>query len=123
MVPGSWAWPNDRRPTEAEVAYAEMPAGSALVYTGSVFHGGGANDTSEPRLGMNLTYCLSWLRQEENQYLSCPPRIARTFEPELQALMGYANGGYGLGFFTPPLGPEEGPEVYPIEAAMRGAPV
>jgi hypothetical protein len=45
---------------------------------------------------MNLTYCLNWLRQEENQYLSCPPEIAREFEPELQALMGYASGGYGL---------------------------
>ena len=69
---------------------------------------------------MNLTYCLNWLRQEENQYLSCPPEIARTFEPELQALMGYASGGYGLGFYTPPLGPEEGPEVHPIEHAVRG---
>jgi ectoine hydroxylase-related dioxygenase (phytanoyl-CoA dioxygenase family) len=88
-----------------------------------VFHGGGANRTDQPRLGMNLTYCLDWLRQEENQYLSCPPQIARTFEPELQALMGYASGGYGLGFYTPPLGPEEGPEVYPIEHAVRGGPV
>ena len=90
-----------------------------LVYTGSVFHGGGANQSDAPRIGMNLTYCLNWLRQEENQYLSCPPEIARTLEPELQALMGYASGGYGLGFYTQPLGPEEGPEVHPIEHAVR----
>ena len=66
---------------------------------------------------MNLTYCLGWLRQEENQYLSCPPEIARTFELKLQALMGYASGGYGLGFYTPP-SMEDGPEVYAIEHAV-----
>jgi hypothetical protein len=120
IVPGSWSWPDSRRPRPDEIACAEMPKGSVLIYTGSVFHGGGANQSSQPRLGMNLTYCLGWLRQEENQYLSCPPEIARSFEPDLAALMGYASGGYGLGFYTPPGAPEEAPEVYPIEHAVRG---
>ena len=106
VAPGSWMWPDRRRPRPDEIAYAEMPRGSVLVYTGSVFHAGGVD-------------ILNWLRQEENQYLSCPPEIARTFEPELQALMGYASGGYGLGFYTPPSAPEEGSDVYPIEFAVR----
>jgi ectoine hydroxylase-related dioxygenase (phytanoyl-CoA dioxygenase family) len=84
-----------------------------------VFHAGGANQSGAPRIGMNLTYCLGWLRQEENQYLSCPPEIARTFEPELKALMGYGTGGYGLGFYTPPQ-QGVGGEVHPIEHAVRG---
>jgi len=122
LVPGSWKWPDSRRPRPDEIAYAEMERGSVLIYTGSVFHGGGANATEAPRLGMNLTYCLGWLRQEENQYLSCPPEIARTLEPELAALMGYANGGYGLGFYTPPIGPdEETSQVHPIEHAVGGS--
>jgi hypothetical protein len=118
VVPGSYAWPSERTAEPHEVAYAEMERGSVLVYTGSVLHSGGTNQTQDYRVGMNLTYCLGWLRQEENQYLSCPPEIARTFEPRLQALMGYASGGYGLGFYTPP-SIEAGPEVYPIEHAVR----
>jgi len=117
LVPGSQMWPDSRRPQTRDIAYAEMPKGSVLIYTGSVFHAGGANATNDARIGMNLTYCLGWLRQEENQYLSCPPEIARTFEPELKALMGYATGGYGLGFYTPPTS-DEGPEVYAIEHAV-----
>ena len=114
VVPGSQHWPDSRKPQARDVAFAEMTKGSALIYTGSVFHAGGANKTNDARIGMNLTYCLGWLRQEENQYFSCPPEIARNFEPELKALMGYATGGYGLGFYTPPTS-QDGPEVYPIE--------
>src|SRR5262245_23974177 len=56
IVPGSSTWPDSRRPRPDEIAYAEMEAGSALVYTGSVFHSGGANQSAAPRIGMNLTY-------------------------------------------------------------------
>ena len=118
VVPGSYAWPREREAEAHEIAYAEMERGSVLVYTGSVLHSGGANQTQDYRVGMNLTYCLGWLRQEENQYLSCPPEIARTFEPKLQALMGYASGGYGLGFYTPPSMEVDGSDVYPIEHAV-----
>jgi ectoine hydroxylase-related dioxygenase (phytanoyl-CoA dioxygenase family) len=97
-----------------------MEPGSVLVYTGSVFHGGGANTTAAERIGLNITYALGWLRQEENQYLSCPPEIARTLEPELQELLGYATGQYALGYYTPPLPPGAGPEMVPPEHALRG---
>jgi Phytanoyl-CoA dioxygenase (PhyH) len=120
VVPGSIDWPNDRRPEPYEIAHAEMAAGSVLIYTGTVFHGGGANTTDDDRIGLNLTYALGWLRQEENQYLSCPPEIARTLEPELQELIGYATGQYALGYYTPPLPPGEGPELVPPEFALRG---
>jgi ectoine hydroxylase-related dioxygenase (phytanoyl-CoA dioxygenase family) len=119
VAPGSQAWAEGRPPVAADMATAEMEQGSVLVYTGSVFHGGGANASNAPRLGMNLTYCLGWLRQEENQYLSCPPEIARSFPPELQDLMGYATGGYGLGFFTWPTAGDEGREVRASEEAVR----
>ncbi|WP_333587887.1 phytanoyl-CoA dioxygenase family protein [Phenylobacterium sp.] len=120
VVPASQAWPDDRRADPAEITQAVMRAGSVLVYTGSVFHGGGANRSEADRWGLNITYALGWLRQEENQYLSCPPEIARTLDPDLQDLLGYALGGYALGYYTPPLAPGEGPEMVPPSHALRG---
>ncbi|HMP62073.1 MAG TPA: phytanoyl-CoA dioxygenase family protein, partial [Phenylobacterium sp.] len=119
-VPASQAWPDDRRADPAEITQAVMRAGSVLVYTGSVFHGGGANRSEADRWGLNITYALGWLRQEENQSLSCPAEIARTLDPDLQDLLGYALGGYALGYYTPPLAPGEGPEMVPPSHALRG---
>ncbi len=102
VVPGSHRGKLDREPDEGEVVQAEMSRGSVLIYTGSVVHSGGENRSTQPRLGMNITYCLSWLRQEENQFLSCPPEIARTLEPELQELLGYTMANYALGYYSSP---------------------
>ena len=103
VVPGSQYWDKDRQPEPHEIAYAEMEPGSVLCYTGTVLHGGGANATPDQvRTGVFMHYALSWLRQEENQYLSCPPEHARRLSPELRALIGYAKGGYVLGFYSDP---------------------
>jgi len=83
---------------EKDTEPAEMAKGSALFYTGSLYHGGGANRSDTNRCGINLTYSLSWLRQEENQYLSVPLAVAQTLPVELLRLMGYAYGGYALGY-------------------------
>jgi ectoine hydroxylase-related dioxygenase (phytanoyl-CoA dioxygenase family) len=75
-----------------------MPAGSVVFYTGSLYHGGGANRSDHVRYGLNLTYTLGWLRQEENQYLSVPHDVARTLPDSLLRLMGYTRGSYALGY-------------------------
>jgi hypothetical protein len=77
---------------------AEMPAGSVLLYTGALYHGGGANRSNDVRYGLNITYALSWLRQEENQYLAVPHDIARTLDDDLLRVMGYQRGAYALGY-------------------------
>ena len=122
IAPGSTQWPDQRRPEPDEVVQAVMPRGSVVLYTGSVFHGGGENRSGSDRIGANLTYALGWLRQEENQYLSCPPEIARTLPVELQDLLGYTLGSYALGYYTPPLPPGEGPEVVGPEHALGRGP-
>jgi ectoine hydroxylase-related dioxygenase (phytanoyl-CoA dioxygenase family) len=77
---------------------ATMQRGSVLLYTGSVYHGGGANKSDATRCGANITYNLAWLRQEENQYLSVPTEIARELPDDLLRLMGYSRGAYALGY-------------------------
>ena len=74
LLPGSHLWKKDRQPQESEIAYAEMKAGSAVIYLGSTLHAGGANQTQEQwRRGFHLSYCLGWLRTEENNLLAVPP--------------------------------------------------
>ena len=102
VIPGSQRGDWQCEPDEAACVQAVMRAGSVLIYTGSVTHGGGANRSPAARLGMNFTYSLAWLRQEENQFLSCPPELARTLAPELQELLGYTTGGFALGYWTKP---------------------
>jgi hypothetical protein len=84
------------QPSDTEPA--EMERGSALFYSGSVYHGGGANRTAVTRVGLNITYNVAWLRQEENQYLSVPREVAETLPLPLLRLMGYDRGAYALGY-------------------------
>jgi ectoine hydroxylase-related dioxygenase (phytanoyl-CoA dioxygenase family) len=111
VIPGSHRWP-DRElppaeqlfrpaPEPEQIAYAEMPAGSAVVYTGGTIHAGGSNVTDVPRRGAHMSYCLGWLRTEENNYLSTPPAVAARLPRRAQELLGYAvhdsiprGGGY-----------------------------
>jgi ectoine hydroxylase-related dioxygenase (phytanoyl-CoA dioxygenase family) len=98
LIPGSQDWPNDRDLPLADTTPAEMRKGSCLVYTGKVYHGGGANRTDTTRVGLNITYNVAWLRQEENQYLSVPREVAETLDDDLLRLLGYQIGAYALGY-------------------------
>ena len=118
VVPGSTSWPDDKKIEPDQITQAQMKAGSVLIYTGSVFHGGGSNASDGDRIGVNITYALGWLRQEENQYLSCPPELAKDLSPALQELAGYAMGQYALGYYTPPGAPGESAEIMPTQFAL-----
>lgn len=98
VIPGSQHWADRLRPEVDATVPAEMAKGSVLFYVGSLYHGGGANRSATPRRGVNVGYTLSWLRQEENQYLACPPDVARTLPIELAKLIGYRRGAYALGY-------------------------
>jgi ectoine hydroxylase-related dioxygenase (phytanoyl-CoA dioxygenase family) len=89
VVPGSHRWGPERQPRQDEAVDAEMAAGSVLFYDGALFHGGGANRTGAPRLGVILEYAASWLRPQETQLLAVPPEVVVTLPPRLQELLGY----------------------------------
>jgi ectoine hydroxylase-related dioxygenase (phytanoyl-CoA dioxygenase family) len=111
IIPGSHGWPDrsllpaeqfaQPTPKAEQIACAEMAAGSAVVYLGGTIHAGGSNITDIPRRGAHLSYCLGWLRTEENNYLAVPPAVAAKLPRQAQELLGYAvhdsiarGGGY-----------------------------
>ena len=116
LMPGSQHLPDSHTHTVDETVPAEMSKGSCLLYTGKVYHGGGANTSDETRVGLNVTYNVGWLRQEENQYLSCPPEVAAELPDDLLRLMGYRIGAYALGYIDDVRDPLEA--VRPSSGAM-----
>lgn len=91
LVPGSHR--ADHAPdfvTEYETIPAEMARGSVLVWDGALWHGGGANRTTEDRIGIAMNYCAGYIRQQENQQLGIPRDLAATFAPRLRRLVGYS---------------------------------
>ena len=98
VIPGSHRLDDRLELDAAETVPAEMKKGSVLIYTGSLYHGAGANRSDDTRRGINITYSVSWLRQEENQYLAVPLETARTLPVDLLRLMGYSRGAYALGY-------------------------
>ena len=90
FVEGGHRWAPDRMPADDEaVVDAEMPAGSVAFYTGSIWHGGGANGTDRPRLGVILEYVAAWLRAQENHVIGVDPAVVATLPERLQELLGY----------------------------------
>ncbi len=98
VVVGSNRQPDGQSYGPDDTTPAEMARGSVLFYSGSVYHGGGANGSNGTRIGLNITYNVGWLRQEENQYLSVPREVAETLPTDLLRVMGYERGAYALGY-------------------------
>ena len=107
VVPGSHVWEKAERDKffgtnlghdSPLVAQAVMPKGACLVYASSTLHAGGDNVSSDGvRWGLRLAYNLAFLKQEENQFVSCPPDVARGLSDAEQALLGYDTLG-ALGY-------------------------
>jgi ectoine hydroxylase-related dioxygenase (phytanoyl-CoA dioxygenase family) len=68
----------------------EMPAGSLIVFAGTLFHGGGQNRSSTPRRAFSHQYCEPWVRQQENFTLSIPRDRAKNMSPRLRQMLGYS---------------------------------
>lgn len=99
LWPGSHRRQDEASLPEGEAIAVDMMPGDALLFLGSTLHGGGANRTAAARRGIIVSYCLGWLKPFENPWLAYPPEVARTFDPELAALAGYAIHRPNLGNF------------------------
>lgn len=94
VVPGSHKWQHTMAEQKSqilsELVQVEMSAGSALVFHGSLYHRGGANQAQTSRLAITPQYCQPWLRQLENMVLAVPPEKARQYSNRVQELLGYS---------------------------------
>jgi ectoine hydroxylase-related dioxygenase (phytanoyl-CoA dioxygenase family) len=90
VIPGSHHWPQDRKPRGNEVFEVTMPAGSVLLFTGTLIHRGGANTSDTVRLAITPQYCSPGLRQIENMVLAVPPGTSGQYSERVQELLGYS---------------------------------
>jgi ectoine hydroxylase-related dioxygenase (phytanoyl-CoA dioxygenase family) len=91
LIPGSHNWGDETAdPENGRIEQMVMPAGSAVVFLGTVLHRGGANRSDNTRLAITPQYCEPWMRQIENMSLAVPPSVASKFSPRVQALLGYS---------------------------------
>lgn len=105
LVPGSHRWTHPVN-HEEDFVVAEMPAGSLLVFDGALWHAGGGNSTNDKRRrSINFNFNLSWLRQQENQYVGIPRDVWLSLPEKLQRLLGFqkVNFLYGSVDYTDPL--------------------
>ncbi|TQV91595.1 phytanoyl-CoA dioxygenase family protein [Cordyceps javanica] len=98
VIPGSHAWDGSRAPSRAEAVPVVMPAGSLVYFLGTLWHGGGANRSERGRRALTVQYCMSWMRQLENQQLAVDWERLGAIPPRLVEMMGYKVGSPFLGY-------------------------
>lgn len=89
VVPGSHRWPDLDRFAESESVPAELGPGDALLYSGFVLHGGGANRTNRVRRAMHLSYVAGWLTPEEASPIDFRTEDLADQSPRVQRLLGH----------------------------------
>jgi ectoine hydroxylase-related dioxygenase (phytanoyl-CoA dioxygenase family) len=98
IAPGSHRWAAGRRPQPHELVPAVMPAGSALVYSGRLWHAAGRNAGGTTRRALICEHVLPWLRPADNHILATGTDRLRSLSPALRRLAGVAPADDYLGF-------------------------
>ncbi|GIF63982.1 hypothetical protein Ais01nite_20170 [Asanoa ishikariensis] len=98
IAPGSHHWAAGRRPQPQELVPAVMPAGSALVYSGRLWHAAGHNTTETTRRALICEHVLPWLRPADNHILATGTDQLRSLTSHLRRLAGVALASDYLGF-------------------------
>lgn len=91
VIPGSHLWPDyaDHGSPDMTVP-AELSPGDALVYSGKVVHGGGANRSADRwRLAMHLSFLVGWLTPEESSPLDYTDADLAGQSERVQRLLGH----------------------------------
>jgi ectoine hydroxylase-related dioxygenase (phytanoyl-CoA dioxygenase family) len=89
VIPGSHRWGTEvPSETDADIVDVVMPAGSVVVFLGTLWHRGGANRSDRSRLAISPQYCEPWARQQEQMVLSVGA-AASQYSPRIQTMLGF----------------------------------
>ncbi len=90
IIAGSHLWGNEVPQNDDSAREPViMKAGSCVFFMGTLWHGGGANNSNSPRLALTAQYCESWLRPQEAFTLSTTRDTARNVSEKLCEMLGY----------------------------------
>jgi hypothetical protein len=91
VIPGSHVWPDYKDHGNPSMTFAaEMQPGDALIYTGKLVHGGGANKTTDRwRHAMHLSFVVGWLTPEESSPLDYTDAELAGQSARVQRLLGH----------------------------------
>lgn len=124
IVPGSHKLPLGLKYKLEDTVPVVMKRGDAFIYSGKLYHGAGPNTSKDQvRKGINITYSIGWVKQEENQFLSVPHEIAKTLPDDLLRVMGYQQGAPGVGIWRDSEDPIAAVRSVPYEQYVYSAAV
>lgn len=89
IIPGSHLLGHET-PEESEREPVVMKAGSCVFFLGTLWHGGGANRSTAPRLALTAQYCEPWLRPQEAFTLSMTRDTVRAVSEDIRRMLGYS---------------------------------
>ncbi|NKB98638.1 MAG: hypothetical protein GKR90_09140 [Pseudomonadales bacterium] len=96
IVPYSHTWHDCNVDQDVDSIQVEMPSGSMLLWEGGMWHAGGANKSTDERMGLFISHQVSYLRPQEIQLLSVPQDVVREMPRKLKRLLGYHPFGIGV---------------------------
>ena len=92
VVPGSHLsgrQPDAQRDKDVATISATAPAGTALFIDGRIWHGTGANTSSDLRYAVLTSYCGPQYRPQENFTIGTCDEVLQNATPELLSLLGF----------------------------------
>ena len=92
VIPGSHLWEDFTDfGDQSQTVPAELSSGDALVYSGKVVHGAGANNSDELRYGLHVSFVVGWLRPEEASPLMVDRACAAELPRRARQLLGWSS--------------------------------
>lgn len=92
VIPRTHRLPIDQPVDPSLAKSVELEKGDAMIWVGSLLHGGGANQTTDRvRKGLYISYMLGWLAPEEASALSLTAERVAELPERARQLLGWSS--------------------------------